>query len=161
MELPHRVDANTWDWFWGWYPHKMTFVDLEKRLPKNDIHFSVSPFDVTESYIDCHRILMEVAKVDNPGESGFSKSARVCANRWRPMLLSEIEYDTLRFPVVSCAEFMNINLLGVANHERVKIVEAVSLALEIEPKWSWGEGHRIWWCIDGARPERLEYFRSI
>ena len=160
MEFPQKIDANTWDWFWGWYPHKLTFVDLEQRLVTSDIRFSVSQSDVTEDYIACHRILMEVAKVD-PGKSGFSTSAKVRANRWRPMLLSEIEYGTLRFPVVSCSEFMNINLLDVAADERVKIVEAISLALKLEPKWSWGEGHRIWWCIDGARPERLEYFRSI
>ncbi len=161
MEFAHSIDVNTWDWFWAWYPIKRTFVDLKELLLANEIRFSGSSCDVTDDYIACHRILMEVASVANPGESAFSTSAKVRANRWRPMLLSELEYDTLHFPVVSCLEFMNINLLSVPADKRVKIVEAITLALNAEPKWSWGEGHRIWWCVDGAQPGRLEYFRSI
>lgn len=72
-----------------------------------------------------------------------------------------VEFETVRFPAVCCAEFLNINLLSVDPQCRGRIKDTLSSSLAIEPQWGWGTDDRIWWCVDGAKPDRLDYFRHI
>lgn len=161
MPLSQPIDCSRWDWTWAWYPLNRNFAELQSQLAARDIRMSEPVVDITEEYVECHRVLMHIAGVVESDNSGFTKSARIRADRWKPMLLAHFEFETFRFPIVCCTEFLNINLLSVESQCRGQIIETMSIALAVEPKWDWGNNHRIWWCVDGAAPERLDYFRGI